>query len=118
MKNLNLKPITLILSLALIIVLMAAKFPENVKQYDYVSIVQGDKDLRVTIGSKFEKISIKNEKENPQDFSPLFAKINEFEALGYEVTDNTVIAGTYSNPSVFLSVATGYVNFVLMRKAK
>jgi hypothetical protein len=118
MKNINLKPITLILSIALIIVLMAAKLPENSKQYDYVSIVQGEKDLRITTGSKFESISIKNEKEKTQDFSPLFAKINEFEALGYEVTENTVFAGAYSNPSAFSSIATSYVNYVLMRKAK
>lgn len=113
MKNLNLKPITLILSIALIIVLMAAKFPENSKQYDYVSIVQGSyNDLIVTQSTKCEIINIKDKKEKYwEDFRPLFEKINEFEALGFEVLENNCFgAGGGGNIAA--------QNYVLMRKAK
>lgn len=113
----NLKPITLILAIALVTVLMAAKFPENNKQYEYVSIVQSNNDLSVAISNaKFETINVKDKKEKSwsagiSDFRPLFEKINEFEALGYEVIENNMFGAGGGGNSFPM-------NYILMRKAK
>lgn len=107
MKNLNLKTITLILAVILITVLMAAKIPETNKQYEYVSLVQDPGTLRITIGSsKYETIDIRDKIEKWGDYKLLFQKVDEFQALGYEVVENNVF------------VTTTWSNYILMRRAK
>jgi hypothetical protein len=105
-------PKLLILLLALLIggSIIAAKAPAEHKQYDYVTIVQIFDDLHITNGPNFETVSLKgNKRRSIYQFSSLFAKVNEFEAQGYEVLQNSVYTagdGTYPR------------NYVLMRKPK
>ncbi|MDO7847414.1 hypothetical protein Q5H92_13675 [Hymenobacter sp. M29] len=106
-------PKLLILLLTLLIGggIIAAKTPTDSKQYLYISIVQVDNELMITNESgKFESVSVKATKEkNDYHFAPLFAKINAYEAQGYEVFQNNVF-----------TIGQGTIprNYVLMRKAK
>jgi hypothetical protein len=105
-------PKLLVLLLGLLIGggLLAAKAPAEPKQYSYVSLLQINNYLYISNGAAFEEISVKGKKNKIDfDFAPLFEKVNEFEAQGYELMQNTV-----HSPEVQASIR----NYVLMRRPK
>ena len=100
------------LALLLIGSLIAAKFPTEGKQYDYVMIEKESFRISISEGiDKYEERKVKEEAKDRYHQGPLFKVINEFEARGYEVYDTNQAGFTGSSGTTM-----GF--FVLMRKPK
>jgi hypothetical protein len=86
--------LTLLLGLAVCYGFMAAKAPLAGKQYDYVTLIQSNNELQIsTPPDKYEKINLKlSTNVYESNYGPLFAKVNELEAQGYELVNSNVFA--------------------------
>jgi hypothetical protein len=92
--------------------IVAAKSPADSKQYDYVAIEKTGYSLYITEGNeKFEEMKLKDEFKDRQHYGPLFKRINEYEAKGYEVYSTDLVGYSSSNGTVVS-------NYVLMRKPR
>jgi hypothetical protein len=103
--------LTLVAGLLICYCFLAAKGPTAAKQYDYVTIVQEGEFLRISsTPDHFEqprtKMNINGYRGN---FSLLFTKVNEYEAQGYELVENTALA---------LGSENNLVNYVMLRRPK
>ena len=83
--------LTLFFSLLACYAFVAARAPLAGKQYDYVTLVQRGEYLKISsTPDHFEEQRIKLDKSGYEgNFNPLFAKVNEYEAQGYELVENT-----------------------------
>jgi hypothetical protein len=90
--------------------LIAAKEPTGPKQYDYVSLVQQYNIVYVTQGTaKFERTKVDSEGGSKSyNLEPLFVKVGEFEAQGYELV----------NSNIFAESAGQSYSYVLLRRPK
>jgi len=106
------KHFTKFLLLAVLLVggLIAAKSPAEPKQYEYVTLLQEyDRLLVSTSAGKYESTDTKMKMSTRGNYIPLFAKVAELEAQGYELVENNFAA---AGPG-------GYpLNYVLLRKLK
>jgi hypothetical protein len=93
--------------------IVAAKAPAEGKQYDYVTIEKIGYVLYLSEGNdKYEEIKIKEEsKDERRHYGPLYKRVNEFEARGYEV---------YNTNTIGYSTAHGTTmgTIVLLRKPR
>ena len=89
-------PKLLVLLLALLITggIIAAKAPAIPKQYDYISVVLYDNELRISTGAdKFEMVNTKPAgKDRDYNLTPLLGKMAELEAQGYELVESQAFA--------------------------
>jgi hypothetical protein len=90
---------------------LAAKAPMATKQYDYVTITQVGDELRIASApNHYEELRDKTVKDGSYgNFSPLLTKVNEYEAQGYELVENTAMSRGDSGL---------LVNYVLLRRPK
>jgi hypothetical protein len=103
--------LTLLTGLLICYCFMAAKAPAAVKQYDYVTITQAGEFLKISsTPDHFEQSRIKLDKSGYYgNFSPLFAKVNEYEAQGYELVENNALG---------IGTTSDLVNYVMLRRPK
>jgi hypothetical protein len=90
---------------------LAAKAPMAAKQYDYVTITQTGEFLKIaSTPDHFEQSRTKLDKSGYYgNFSPLFAKVNEYEAQGYELVENNTLA---------IGSTGDLINYVMLRRPK
>jgi hypothetical protein len=92
--------------------LIAANAPTAGKQYDYVSIVQRADELQISNSqAAYQEIKTTEDrvKARESNYTALFRKMNEFEAQGYELVENTVYTlGEGAIPR----------NYILMRRPR
>jgi hypothetical protein len=103
--------LTLLAGLLICYCFLAAKAPMAAKQYDYVTITQVGDELRIASApNHYEVLRDKTIKDGYNgNFSPLLTMVNEYEAQGYELFENTM--SSYG--------ATGALhNYVLLRRPK
>jgi hypothetical protein len=84
---------TFIILAAVIVIgafMLSAKTQSESKQYEYVSIVMGSNTMAITQGAtQYEEIDLRSLKKANYNYGPLFQKINELEAKGFEMCGNS-----------------------------
>lgn len=90
---------------------LAAKSPTAPKQYEYLTITQMGDEIDISSPpDRFEQSRHKLTKNGYNgNFSLLFAKVNEFEAQGYELVENTALSSGGSGV---------LLNYVMLRRLK
>lgn len=103
--------LTLLAGLLICYCFLAAKAPIATKQYEYVTITQTGDFLRIASApDHYEELRDKTVKDSYSgNFSRLLAKVNEYEAQGYELVENTAMSRGDSGL---------LVNYVLLRRPK
>ena len=103
--------LTLLAGLLICCCFIAAKAPLTTKQYDYVTITQLGEELRIaSTPDHYEVLRDKKVRDGYfGNFSQLFAKVNEYEAQGYELVSNTTSGYGAGN---------ALSNYVMLRRAK
>jgi hypothetical protein len=103
--------LTLLAGLLICYCFMAAKAPMAAKQYDYVTITQVGDVLRIASApDHYDELRDKTVKDGYYgNFSRLLAKVNEYEAQGYELVENMALSRGDSG---------ALNNYVLMRRPK
>lgn len=101
--------LTLLLGLLVCYGFLAATSPVTPKQYEYLTITQAGDELDISSPpDHFEQTRHKLMKNGYNgNFSVLFAKVNEYEAQGYELVENTALASP-----------VGLANYVMLRRLK
>jgi hypothetical protein len=103
--------LTLLLGLLICYSFLAATSPAATKQYEYLTITQSGDELDISSPpDHFEQTRHKLTKNGYNgNFSLLFAKVNEYEAQGYELVENTALSSGASG---------ALLNYVMLRRLK
>jgi hypothetical protein len=103
--------LTLLAGLLICYCFLAAKAPMAAKQYDYVTITQAGEELRIASApDHYEVLRDKTVKSGYYgNFSPLLTKVNEYEAQGYELFENTANS---------FGASGALYNYVMLRRPK